>query len=327
MNKEYGGFIPFELSSDKGEYFYQYEDCMVRVNSGRTAICYAIEELALNKIHIPYYICPDVKVAVEEKGYDVQYYKLDKNMLPDIRENTNDAIVIWTNYFGLMTQRQIDELLGKHKNVILDNAQAFFARPIIKDNVYNAYSCRKFFGVPDGGYIIGKSIRKRNLERDVSWNKMAFIFQQLEEGTNAAYEGYLANENRFDNSYLRMSKLTQKILQGINYHGIHDRRRENFEILAYEFNSVNHMKVSLSGDEMVPFVYPLLFPDMSLRKRMIEKHIYTSTWWKHLNNMDLDQESMEIMFTKFLYPIPIDQRYTKDDMKDLSEIVRKCING
>ena len=70
--------------------------------------------------------------------------------------NEKDCVLI-VNYFGLM-DKNIQKFIESYNNIniIIDNTQAFFSNPVWKDKVYNVYSCRKFIGVPDGGYLISK---------------------------------------------------------------------------------------------------------------------------------------------------------------------------
>ena len=57
------------------------------------------------------------------------------------------------NYFWPYVYRAHVILIEGYKNVIIDNAQSLFAKPI--NGVYNVYSPRKFVGVPDGCYVVG----------------------------------------------------------------------------------------------------------------------------------------------------------------------------
>ena len=52
-------------------------------------------------------------------------------------------------------------LLGK--NVIIDNVQAYFQRPI--EGFDTLYSCRKYFGVPDGA-VLYTDLEIEPLEKD-----------------------------------------------------------------------------------------------------------------------------------------------------------------
>ena len=69
-----------------------------------------------------------------------------------------------------------------------------------------------------------------------------------------------------------------------------------------------------------PFVYPLLIEEPGLRQRVVGNHIYTPQWWKYLLN-EVPQDSVEARLSKWLLPLPVDQRYTEQDMNEMAGIV------
>ena len=80
MEKEYGGYLPLELS--KGRPYYTGED-VIALNAGRYAITYAIEDAGWKKIYLPYWLCDTVKDAIHICLPDVEigYYHIDDQIL------------------------------------------------------------------------------------------------------------------------------------------------------------------------------------------------------------------------------------------------------
>lgn len=326
-NKEYGGFIPFDLPEGKGEYFSDFSRYTIKVNSARTGIMLAVKDIQADKVFMPLYTCPSVKKTVEELGSEVVYYRLNDKMIPVIDEFSSKDVLIWTNYFGIISEKQINFLIEKFKNIIFDNAQAFFKLPIMRKNIYNVYSCRKFIGVPDGGYLIAQNMEKVDLKQDISHNKMGFIFKQLEMGVNNSYQEYLENESFLDDNYLGMSVLTEKILNAVDYTGIKDVRARNYMALHNMLRNINNISIDLELDGNVPMVYPLLVKSESLREYLISNNIYVPTWWKHLRNVPLNDDAMEYQLSRYLLPLPVDQRYDEEDMKFISKVVKKRLKS
>jgi hypothetical protein len=210
--------------------------------------------------------------------------------------------------------------------VIFDNTQAFFANPIMCENIYNVYSPRKFFGVADGAYLIcEKSIDLVKYMVDVSNQNAGYLFNAIEKGTNGAYGEYLANEERISGSGpLRMSKLIKHLLSGIDYLKIRERRRINFSIMNDAFEKVNcigHIDATCE-----PMVYPLMVEHNAdnIREKLIEKKIYVPQWWKCVIE-DNESNEFERKLSKNLMPLPIDQRYMSDDIWNLVNIVMDII--
>ena len=83
MEKEYGGYLPLELS--KGRPYYTGED-VIALNAGRYAITYAIEDAGWKKIYLPYWLCDTVKDAIHICLPDVEigYYHIDDQLLPTL---------------------------------------------------------------------------------------------------------------------------------------------------------------------------------------------------------------------------------------------------
>ena len=67
-------------------------------------------------------------------------------------------------------------------------------------------------------------------------------------------------------------------------------------------------------------IYPFLCRVDGLRRRLIKNKVYVSQWWKYLLEL-LPADSVEADYSRYLLPLPIDQRYTPDDMHALAALV------
>jgi len=84
------------------------------------------------------------------------------------------------NYFGLCDD-VVAEAQTRHapEQIVVDNAQAFFAAPTRCRA--SLYSPRKFFGVPDGGFLHSVT-PPRDYPRDTgSTARMAHLTKRLDE--------------------------------------------------------------------------------------------------------------------------------------------------
>ena len=113
-------------------------------------------------------------------------------------------------------------------NIIVDNVQAFFQPPIA--GIDTIYSCRKFFGVPDGAYLETNLDIDNEIQID---NKSRFRFKHLlgrfEIAANEYYNEYANLENELDKEeVMYMSNITHNLLQGIDYKEVYSIRRRNF---------------------------------------------------------------------------------------------------
>ena len=116
------------------------------------------------------------------------------------------------------------------KQLIVDNAQAFFASPI--EGVDTFYSARKFFGVPDGAYLYTDKFLNVELEQDVSCQRCEHLLRRIDEGAERGYEAFRRNDDALNNQPIKkMSQLTESILMGVDYKIVVEQRRGNFNYL------------------------------------------------------------------------------------------------
>lgn len=320
MIKEYGGYLPLELKNGN-ELFDRYSDSRVaRFNSGRAAIVVAVKMIKPSKLYIPYYNCAVVKNALSLHGIPFEQYYLDSNLEPQIDDIGEEEWILYVNYFGVFSNEKIESIASRYRNVIFDNTQAFYAKPILDGNCMNTYSPRKFIGLVDGGYLVwnGERAVSEDYPQDISWDRAGFLFKSIELGTNAAYSDNLDSKICLADSIKKMSVLTQKMLKAVDYDDLANRRERNFKVLSKIFKDVNQLKLSMEG--FAPFVYPLVIENSELRSKIVDKKIYIPQWWKHLLD-EVPKDSVEAWLSKWLLPLPIDHRYTEQNMEDMAKII------
>jgi hypothetical protein len=226
-----------------------------------------------------------------------------------------DEAVLWINYYGNATEEQKKSVVERFKNtnLIIDNCHAFFSKPV--EGAYNCYSTRKFFGVCDGAYLIKNKLKSFELPKSESAQEMLFLLETIEKGTNALYHKNLLNEER-------LGKQPNRILQSIDYAKIQEIRKANLIALHKYLASLNEFSVNLESDTHM--YYPLLICKDGLREKLVERCIYTPTWWKHVPAyFDEDEKTIETKLSKYMLMIPIDQRYNSEDMRRIAEIIRE----
>jgi hypothetical protein len=313
MRKEIGSFIELDLRNT-GEY-YSGAINIARLNSARAGIYHACRILNCSSVYIPYYLCPTVKEFLTRKGIKVKSYFISERYEPVNVKQEDDSAIVLVNYFGIIANSYLRKISRQFKNVIIDNCPAFYNNPI--DDCYNIYSPRKFFGVPDGCYVVGKNAEKLTDEydQDFSSETSSFLMKRIEFGSSAVYHERMRNEERIDNAdILNMSVLSKALLNSIDYSNIKKKRQNNFHFVNDLYKGFNLVDPARFMDnECVPMIYPLVVEDPDLVEKLKEKQIYTGRWWKHVLS-EVPEKSFEAKLSKFLVPIPIDQRYGKEEL-------------
>ena len=322
-NMEIGSFLELDLR-DTGELFNGSEVC--RLNLNRAGIYHCCRLLNVNKVLLPYYECFTVRNFLLGKGFKVDYYHIDKDFMPLDISQDDDTAIVFVNYFGLMSTEHMLSLIEGYKNVIIDNAQSLFAKPI--NGVYNVYSPRKFVGVPDGCYVVGPDAVRFSDEydQDLSSETAGFLLQRIEVGCNSAYQYRQLNEKRIDMSNIsRMSILSRAILKNAPYDYIKNKRFENFNLASDLYSSMNKINPHIYFDDnCVPFVYPLVVEKSDMVDLLSKEKIYTGRWWNYLLK-ETDSTSFEYYLSSYMIPIPIDQRYGKNEIEYVYNIINKYL--
>lgn len=321
--REIGSFIELELP--KGREWYNGDVGVARLNTGRAAIWHAFRLTGAKAIWIPYYQCETVREFLTKKAVGIKYYHQDKNFNPmDLTPTQNEAVLL-VNYCGMMSQDRMRDLAKDYQNVIIDNCQAFFCKPI--EGALNVYSCRKFIGVADGAYVIGKGSEQYVDEypQCYSSDTAAFLLKRIEYGCEGkGYEARTINEERVDGEdIMKMSPLTRAMLDGADYEHIMTKRRENFETASELFSDINVLEPRrYYDDETVPMVYPLLVEDDGMLQRLLEAKHFQGHWWYYITQ-ELPANTFEHWMSRYMIPITIDQRYGEEELRYVRSVIGK----
>lgn len=305
--KEIGGYFGLEQST-RNEYYSN----LVALNTGRNALLYILKAKKIKKIYIPYYLCDTISEICKKYKYDFEYYHIDKSFKPIFSKKLNKSEYIYiVNYFGQISNLELLKYKEEYKNVIFDNVQAFFQKPI--KGIDTIYSCRKFFGVPDGSYLSTDNFLTESIEQDISSVRMKHILGRYEHSATEFYDSFQKNDESFYDLELKsMSKLTHNLLKNIDYRFVKKIREQNFKFLDNALSKKNFLKLKRPKG---PYCYPFLCKDGSkLRNQLASQHIYIPTLWPNVLEMDLD---LEKKYAQDILPIPCDQRYGIEDMKYL----------
>lgn len=329
--RDIGSFIDLELCS--GKEYYSEEKCgehnILRLNNCRNAIYHAVRCYEVKKVWLPIYECDTVRDTLINHGVEVAYYRIDNHFIPQIRENEKQSAIVFPNYYGVFPASHFENIIlsGNYNNVIIDNAQAFFARPI--SGCINVYSPRKFNGVADGAYVIGENVKRLDVEypHDYSSDTSLFLLMRTEYGcAGKAYEQRKTNEDRINNAEIRrMSLLTQKLLDSYDYPTNIQRRKENFEYARELFDEINHLNIDNIVDETcVPMVYPLIVEKEEVIDYFHNNHVFQGHWWEYIVD-ETTTEMFENYLSRYIVPITIDQRYGKEEILFQYQLVMEAL--
>lgn len=313
MGKAIGGY--FELEIKKGRHFHQ---AAVKLNTARNGLEYLLRTRQYTKIYLPYYTCEVILEPLKKLGIRYEFYHINEAFEPLFHKELNEGeALLYTNYFGL--QRHVAENLAQlYPRLIIDNAQAFFAAPVSGSDTF--YSARKFFGVPDGAYVYTDVHPDLELKQDYSFTRMSHLLKRMDYGAEAGYAEFRNNEDALINQQIfKMSELTQRLLEAIDYQEVSEKRKENFKYLHTLLGTKNKLCFDISQDA-VPMIYPFYTDYPDLRKKLTENRVYVATYWPNVFEW-CERDCLEYKLSGHLLPLPVDQRYGKEDMQYIAEII------
>ena len=308
-----GGYFSLELPQRE-----EYHKNAIRLNTGRNCLEYILRARGYKKVYIPFYTCDVVLEPFKKLGIPYEYYHIDIHFeICDRFTLKEGEALLYTNYYGLK-QRYVEQLAAKVGNrLIVDNTQAFYAKPVAGIDTF--YTCRKFFGVPDGAYLYTDKLLDVELEQDQSYERMLSLTKRIDLSPEAGYQDFRDTSKALvGQPIMRMSKLTQRIMQGIDYEAVAERRRANYLMLNEALGKENNLELRLE-DDAVPMVYPYLVPVKGLREKLIENKVFVARYWPSVLECTTPDD-IDYLLAYQMQPLPIDQRYGLEEMKRIVKI-------
>jgi len=319
MANEIGGY--FELELPKGK---EYHNNAIALNSGRNCLISTLKAYGIQKLYYPYFSCESMIYAIKRyyPEVEINFYHVDKFLNPILDSPLDsEAWLLYINYYGICT-----ELFSSlSQKTIIDNSQSFFSKPVKDQPTF--YSPRKFFGVPDGGYLYLEQKNSALFERELSYQRSSHLLKRIDLSASEGFADFKEAELSIAEQPVRnMSKLTHRILASIDYDFVIHNRKNNFSYLHKYLNQKNRIseKISLleKSGNFVPFIYPLMISNgIKLRQQLINKNIYIPKYWPS-DLLDFEKlSSNEQDFVNNLLPLPIDQRYNQEDMDRILGVI------
>ena len=303
INNPIGGFLGLECSSS-----YQIRWAHA-VNSGRSGLELILRHYKPSKLYVPALICPCVPEFLKSVGQNFDTYHVNEQLeLEQPIDVKHREMLLYVNYFGIK-DAYCDELQKQYgMSLILDLTQAFFYQSYVKCPSFS--SVRKLFGVPDGGFVT--NVPQEMIDALPVANgaeHSSHLVLRADGCLDKAYAIFKENEKRFDTEHpMQMSRLSNKILNCVDFSRIHQKRHENFRFLDNALKEINELTLV----SPIPLSYPLLLENgEDIRNYLIANNIFIPKYWSGIQKLS----SVENNLAKNIIHIPIDQRYGLDYME------------
>lgn len=313
-----GGFIGLEFKGGTGSY---HPDALSLV-SGRSCFNYFLLENSPSRVYVPFYTCDALLEPLIANKISFDFYAINENLEPVFNKKLihGKEYLVYINYFDIKNKTTL-ELEKKYNDaLIIDNTQGFFNRKYTMASA-SFNSCRKFFGVPDGGYLY----LKKNIKRDFTKNNQ-YLYEHLIsraiDKEDVYYQQFKENEKIVGTCEIKgMSTLSEKILTHTDYALCRQKRIQNFQFLHEHLSDHNQLNIDMESVG-TPHYYPFLPARFIDKKKLISQKLFIPILWRSLLARDIEGFNWEKQFTENLLPLPIDQQY---EMKDMAIVIEKLM--
>lgn len=302
-----------------------------------------------NKVLLPAYTCDTVIAPFRQLGWECYYYGVNKDLRIDIKSfileynNIKPSIIVVHPYYGMdLTQEEID-ILRQAKDdgaeIIVDITQCIFSEQRIDFADYYVGSYRKWFPIPDGGFLYSNDNKTNNIASPQKENSVftltqmsAMILRRMYFETNDEQIKLLSRNLTKSADIYSEEKITPHLMSNISKNIIQDtdielnkeRRLTNYRFLFYNINQNNNITFvnnDLSLVKSAPLYFPIYVKDRDkLQKKLIEHHVYAPILWPIEDDNVIINSTIEEIYNTIL-AIPIDQRYNIDDMTKIAHII------
>ncbi|MEE0197358.1 MAG: hypothetical protein UEJ46_01180 [Eggerthellaceae bacterium] len=318
--REIGGYL--ELECFRGPMLHEGD---IALNCGRACLEYLIELRNICTLWLPDFLCSSVPNLCCKAGVEVKTYHIGESFRAVLDfQIAEEEWLYLVDYYGQLTQGDVDEaLVASGGRLIIDESQGYYREPWLDADTL--YTCRKWFGVADGAFLHTKDGAKlaRALPRSESFDKMGFLLGRFERSAGEFFTDSKINNVRFaDEPMAGMSAITENLLRAIEYGDARARRRDNWSFLEEALGPSNLLALEAPA---VPFMYPYMVMDPEgVRQDAAVEGVYIPELWPNVSR-DSGAGSASIGYSSNILPLPVDQRYGRDDLNYLVDVLRSLL--
>lgn len=354
MRNEVGSFFEEEEFSDREkawwmDMFGQQE--VLYTASGREAIELAIigaenSRSDLRKVCLlPQYTCDTVIIPFQKHNWEVYFYPVDislrisEGILADLLNYVNPGLLLMHTYFGTDTIKGVRHLIADYQRerglvFVEDMTQSLALLSQVQGADYYVGSLRKWFAIPDGGFVLGENLPQTKHFREKSvFVEKKMLAQRLkadylQEKGDVSKEEFLRINREAENylyeddSICKMSGFSYKRLQCLNRQQQLCQRRKNGIALSERLEKCMSIRAMIEMRDQSPLYFPILTEKREkLQEFLRERDIFAPVLWPIPKEVEETMtQDVRYIFGHML-ALPCDHRYSEGDMCRIGEIL------
>jgi hypothetical protein len=316
-----GGFLPLEIPVPTAADPYH---AAVPLASGRACWHVVLRTCRPRRVLLPFYVCDAILQPLATSGTPHEFYPITDAFRPaDDRTAEAGELMLLVNYFGAMASFVGSSATRDPDRIVVDDTQAFFRRG--HPDRWSFNSARKFFGVPDGGYLYGPAVDVETLPPSDTAD-CDHLLARLAGEDARAWEQFKQHEARIGIEPRAMSAVSARLLGGVDMAHARRCRQANFEALHRHLGPLNLIGLPLErAAEDAPMCYPFL-PARDVDKTALGRRgVFVPTLWPEIESRPEDGFEWERVVARRLLPLPIDHRYGPCEMDTLAQTLLQVL--
>lgn len=323
----------------------------VWMSTGRSATRLVLQTILqrnpqMNRIALlPSFTCHTVIEPFLELGFEIHTLPIAFGLITTIEEitqaivETQATVLLVHRYYGFDTlpgfNSAINDIQRKGAIVVEDCTQCLYSTFENSNADYFVGSIRKWCGVPDGGFAVcreGTFLQKPNkhdkklesAKREACELKYAYMFKGRDYKLESK-QRYREAEHILDTQtdFYTIGKLSSIIQTNLDIEWLSRERRDNYEYLTRGLKKMNGISIIFSSlpQDVVPLYLPIWVEDRDkVQSVFADNAVYAPVVWPKAECCPSVCEYANGLYDHLLC-IPIDQRYGRDDMQRVLDIL------
>ena len=329
-------------------------DTITYYGSGREPFLALANQQSRKVVMLPYFTCFTVFQPFLENGWEIVHYKVDRDLRMDCREvlalaeKHRPAIAVFMEYSGIDLNRRELDTIGVLKNsgcvTVVDRTQNIYSTVKSPEVDYYCGSLRKWFCIPDGGYL------EKNSNLPLPPAPDAGVCNDVYATANSVkmFTAGIAREKN-SASYMELSNFFYTLAtsyicgQPVRARNMSDysravymaerskdddyiqRRRENFRYILEHIADCQSVQPVCKDCDLFTAA-PLYFHVYAKNRSGLTQYLKKrgiKTWinWTKPNHLGVVDGQSDFIFNHIL-SLCCDQRYTQEDMSLLCDAIK-----
>lgn len=316
--------------------------------SGRDALKAFARIAGRKKVLIPALCCDSMALPFEQNGYEVTYYKLNRDLSADMddvrRKLEKGAVLLYMRYFGIpaFTEDELHSLRATGEDILfIEDRTHDILTPRHETGFQpeaTMASLRKWTALPDGGMLCtklgtcpGENDGRFAAIRSEAMKKKSRYLENGDKALKAEYMHEMAEAAQLLDEAaapVKMGEAEERLLRRIDFEAMMQRRVDNalyLQGLLEPMEKAGKLRFMCEHPENSTLYFTVYLEDRNrIHRALIDKAIYAAVIWP------LPEKAAEICdnaiyVNQHMLAIPCDHRCSREDMDFIAAVLKEAL--